>query len=99
MPTSSNANAGVDIAAHSATRRINRFRTGAAEQIVGAGYLRIAQPLEGSPGPKNEWFAEACYTLRLTGFVTLQPDVQAFRHPGGDGSDALMAGIRVKLRL
>ena len=66
---------------------------------IGAGYLRIAQPLAGSPGPKSEWFTEAFYTLRLTGFVTLQPDVQAFRHPGGDGSDALVAGIRVQLRL
>jgi porin len=66
---------------------------------IGAGYLRIAQPLAGSPGPKNEWFTEAFYTLRLTGFLTLQPDVQAFRHPGGDGGDALVAGIRVKLRL
>jgi porin len=66
---------------------------------IGAGYLRIAQPLAGSPGPKSEWFTEAFYTLRLTGFVTLQPDVQAFRHPGGDGGDALVAGIRAKLRL
>jgi hypothetical protein len=31
--------------------------------------------------------------------LTLQPDVQAFRHPGGDGGDALVAGIRAKLRL
>jgi carbohydrate-selective porin OprB len=66
---------------------------------VGAGYLRIAQPLGGSPGPKDEWFMEAFYTLRLTGFVTLQPDFQAFRHPGGDSRDALVAGIRVTLRL
>jgi len=66
---------------------------------IGGGYLRIAQPLGGSPGPKDEWFAEAFYALRLTGFLTLQPDVQAFRHPGGDHSDALVAGIRVQATL
>jgi len=65
----------------------------------GGGYLRITQPLAGSPGPKDEWFIEAFYTLRLTGFISLQPDFQAFRHPGGDSGDALAAGIRVNLRL
>jgi porin len=66
---------------------------------IGGGYLRITQPLGGSPGPKDEWLIEAFYALRLTGFVTLQPDFQAFRHPGGDSSDAVVIGARVKLRL
>ncbi len=66
---------------------------------IGAGYLRIAQPLGGSPGPRDEWFVEAFYALRLTSFVSLQPDLQAFRHPGGDSDDALVAGIRLKLKL
>lgn len=66
---------------------------------IGAGYFRVAEPLGGSPGPRDEWFVEAFYKLRLTSFVSLQPDFQAFRHPGGDGADALVAGIRLKLKL
>ncbi|HEX3764898.1 MAG TPA: carbohydrate porin [Kofleriaceae bacterium] len=66
---------------------------------VGGGYFRVTQPLRGSPGPMDESFVEAFYLLRLTSFVTLQPDVQAFRHPGGDSPNAVVAGIRVKLRL
>ena len=66
---------------------------------IGAGTLRIGQPLGGTRGPKDEWFAEAFYALQLTGFVSLEPDVQAFRHPGGDGSDALVAGMRLRLAL
>jgi porin len=66
---------------------------------LGGGYLRITEPLGGSRGPRDEWFVEAFYKLRLTSFVSLQPDLQAFRHPGGDGADALVAGIRLKLKL
>ncbi|HMG55060.1 MAG TPA: carbohydrate porin [Kofleriaceae bacterium] len=66
---------------------------------LGGGYLRIAEPLGGSPGPRDEWFVEAFYKLRLTSFVSLQPDVQWIRHPGGDGADSLIAGLRVKLKL
>jgi len=66
---------------------------------LGAGYLRLAEPLGGSPGPKAEWFVEAFYKLRVTGFVSVQPDLQWFRHPGGDGADALVAGVRLKLKL
>lgn len=66
---------------------------------LGAGYLRLAEPLGGSPGPKAEWFVEAFYKLRVTGFISVQPDLQWFRHPGGDGADALVAGVRLKLKL
>jgi porin len=66
---------------------------------IGGGYYTIAEPLGGSPGPGSEWFLEAFYKLRLTNFVSLQPDVQWFRHPGGDGRDALVAGVRCKLKL
>jgi len=66
---------------------------------IGAGYLAIADPLGGSPGPGSEWFIEAFYKLRLTNFISLQPDFQWFRHPGGDGADAFVAGLRLKLKL
>ena len=66
---------------------------------IGAGYFTVAEPLGGSPGPRDEGFVEAFYKLRLTSFVSLQPDFQWFRHPGGDGADALVAGVRLKLKL
>jgi porin len=66
---------------------------------LGAGTFRIAEPLGGSPGPRDEYFVEAFYKLRLTAFFSLQPDLQWFRHPGGDGADALVAGLRVKVKL
>ena len=66
---------------------------------VGAGYFRVAEPLGGGRGPAGEWFVEAFYKLRLTSFASLQPDLQWFHHPGGDGSDALVAGLRLKLKL
>ncbi|HET7506097.1 MAG TPA: carbohydrate porin [Kofleriaceae bacterium] len=66
---------------------------------IGAGYFTISEPTGGAPGPGSEWFVEAFYKLRLTSFVSLQPDLQWFRHPGGDGRDALAAGVRLKLKL
>jgi porin len=66
---------------------------------VGAGTFRVAQPLGGATAPADESFVEAFYKLRLTSFVSLQPDVQVFRHPGGDGANAFVAGVRVKLKL
>jgi carbohydrate-selective porin OprB len=66
---------------------------------IGGGYFRVMQPLGGSPGPRDEWFAELFYALRLTDFVSLQPDFQAFRHPGGDHESALVAGLRLKLAI
>jgi porin len=67
---------------------------------IGAGYYTIAaDPINGPAKASNEWFIEAFYKLRLTNFVSFQPDFQFFRHPGGDGRDALVAGIRLKFKL
>jgi porin len=66
---------------------------------LGAGSFTIAAPVGGSPGARSESFVEAFYKLRYTSFASVQPDVQWFRHPGGDGADALVAGVRIKLKL
>lgn len=66
---------------------------------VGAGYFTIARQVGGSPGTGSEELVEAFYKLRLTSFFSLQPDLQWFRHPGGDGADAFAAGVRLKLKL
>ena len=66
---------------------------------VGAGTFRVAEPLAGSAGPRDEWFVEAFYKLRLTNFISLQPDLQWFHHPGGDGADTTVLGLRLRLKL
>ena len=66
---------------------------------IGFGYFTIAEPAGGSIGPGDEWFLEAFYKLRYTSFISLQPDVQFYRHPGGDGRDAVIAGARLKVKL
>jgi carbohydrate-selective porin OprB len=50
-------------------------------------------------GTGDEQFVETFYKLRLTQFVSLQPDVEYYRHPGGLAGDALIAGGRLKLKL
>jgi porin len=66
---------------------------------IGGGYFTVADQRGGTPGRGSEWFLEAFYKLRLTSFISLQPDLQWFRHPGGDGADAWVAGLRLKLKL
>jgi carbohydrate-selective porin OprB len=66
---------------------------------VGFGYFTVSEQLGGTPGRGSEVFVEVFYKWRLTHFISLQPDVQYYRHPGGDGPDALLAGVRLKLKL
>ncbi|HEY0189573.1 MAG TPA: carbohydrate porin [Kofleriaceae bacterium] len=66
---------------------------------AGFGYFTIAQQVGGTPGRGSEWFAEGFYKLRLTNFLSLQPDVQWFAHPGGDRRDTLVGGVRLKTKL
>ncbi|HET9621655.1 MAG TPA: carbohydrate porin [Kofleriaceae bacterium] len=59
---------------------------------IGGGYFTLREST-------SEWFVEAFYKLRLTNFLSVQPDVQWFRHPGGAGRDALVGGVRFKIKL
>jgi hypothetical protein len=65
---------------------------------IGFGYFTVAQQRNGTPGPGSEFFVELFYKWRLTHFISLQPDLQYYRTPGGDGQDALLVGIRLKLK-
>jgi porin len=66
---------------------------------IGFGYFTVAKNLNGTPGPPGaEFFIEAFYKWRLTHFISLQPDIQYYRTPGGDGKDALLVGMRLKLK-
>jgi porin len=66
---------------------------------IGGGAFTIAEQTHGTPGRGDEAFVEGFYKLRLTNFVSLQPDLQWFRHPGGDSRNALVTGMRLKLKL
>ena len=66
---------------------------------LGVGYFTIAEPVGGSPGPSDELFFETFYKARFTSFVSLQPDLQFYRHAGGDGRDAVLVGARLKVKL
>jgi porin len=72
-----------------------------ADDTVGAGFgwFSVAPQAGGTPGRGAELFVELFYKWRLTHFLSLQPDLMYYRHPGGDGRDALLAGARLKLKL
>jgi len=66
---------------------------------VAGAYMTIETPLGGRRGPGHESFGEAFYKWRVSPFLSLQPDVEYYHHPGGDGRDALIAGLRAKVKL
>jgi porin len=66
---------------------------------VGFGWFTVPVQLGGTPGPGSELFVEVFYKWRLTHFLSLQPDLEYYRHPGGDGPDAVLVGARLKLKL
>jgi porin len=66
---------------------------------LGFGYFTVAQQLGGTPGRGDELFVETFYKLRLTKFFSLQPDLQVYLHPGGDGQTTLLLGLRLKAKL
>jgi porin len=66
---------------------------------IGIGSITVQRQTNGTPGPGTEYFVELFYKWRLTKFFSLQPDVQYYRTPGGDGRDALIIGTRLKMKL
>lgn len=66
---------------------------------IGFGWFNVAKQANGTPGPGAEFYVEVFYKWRLSRFVSLQPDVQYYRTPGGDGRDALLVGARLKFKL
>ena len=64
------------------------------DDTVGLGFGYFTLQAGGS-----ELFVEAFYKMRLTHFLSLQPDVQIYRTPGGEGPPALLFGLRAKVKL
>jgi carbohydrate-selective porin OprB len=66
---------------------------------IGGGSFSVAEPVGGTLAPGDEVFVEAFYKMRLTSFISLQPDFEFYQHPGGDGANAYLAACRLKLKL
>ena len=43
----------------------------------------------------SETAIEAFYKYQLTEFMSIKPDLQYIVNPGGDGRDAIVAGVRL----
>lgn len=68
---------------------------GVASADLSSPYRR-ANPAGEAPLTGSEGVAELTYSDRITPFLTLQPDIQYVRRPGGlrDADDALVLGLR-----
>ncbi len=75
------------------------FGAGADDTVgIGFGYFEVPQQVNGTPGRGAELFVELFYKVRFTHFFSLQPDLQYYHSPGGDGRDAVLVGLRVKFK-
>jgi porin len=74
---------------------------GRDEDVLGIGvaHARFSHRLKRQNGLTNETVVEAFYKVRLTPWLALQPDFQFIVNPGGDGQDALAAGVRLMIDL
>lgn len=66
---------------------------------IGVGGFTVNRQANGTPGQGSELFVELFYKWRFTKFMSLQPDLQYYRRPGGDGRDAVLVGTRLKFKL
>ena len=64
---------------------------------VGAHYVNLARDVQEREGRFCETAFEAFYKLQLTEMLSIKPDLQYVVNPGGDGRDALVAGVRMEL--
>lgn len=63
-----------------------------------AGRARAAGALNGDPATRNEWSVEATYSLQLTDWIAVQPDVQYIANPAFEPDrDAWVGGVRLTL--
>lgn len=71
------------------------------EDIVGVGvaHARFSDRVKRLDGLTHETAVEVFYKARLTPWLSLQPDLQFIVNPGGDGKDALAAGLRFAIDL
>lgn len=66
---------------------------------VGVADIRFGQATRDRDGLFYETAVEAFYKAQINDYLVIQPDLQFIANPGGNGSDALVAGIRFELVL
>lgn len=70
------------------------------DDTVGIGHGTLTYgDLSGPNAGRTELVVEAFYKWRATPWLSLQPDFQYVRSPGGNVGDALVGALRVKLKL
>lgn len=92
--------AGVLIERVFATRPDSAFSLGVNQGILSDGYRHNQIDL-GASMANSEIQVEATYSDKLLPFLTIQPDLQWVRRPGGDRGieDEVVAGLRVSVEL
>jgi porin len=72
----------------------DRLGFGVAQSILSDAYEREVDPLA-----DRETVYELYYSIMVTPWLTITPDVQVITNPGGrnDARDALVGGLRIKL--
>jgi porin len=92
--------AGVLIARVFVGRPDSALSFGINQGVLSDGYRQNQVDL-GAPMNETEIQIEFTYSDKLTPYLTIQPDLQWVRSPGGDRSidDALVAGLRVRVEL
>ena len=66
---------------------------------IGVANIRFGQGTRDRNGLVYEHVTEGFYKARINDYLVIQPDIQFIANPGGNGRDALVAGIRFELVL
>jgi porin len=66
---------------------------------VAAHHVSLSGKVQSLEKRHSETAIEAFYKYQLTEFVSIKPDVQYIVNPGGNGRDAVVAGVRVEITL
>jgi porin len=69
------------------------------EDITGFGlyHVSLSGRVQSLEGRYSETAIELFHKFQITPFFSLKPDIQYIVNPGGDGRDALVAGIRMQM--
>ena len=64
---------------------------------LGVHHVSLSSQLQFLEQRYSETAIEAFYRYQLTEFLSVKPDIQYIVDPGGDGRDAIVAGVRLEL--
>lgn len=64
---------------------------------LGVHHVSLSGKVQSLEKRYSETAIEAFYKYRLTEFMSIKPDLQYIVNPGGDGRDAVVAGVRLEM--